>query len=88
MPADISSAGKPATSLPDFDLLTIPEVAVLLHCSKAHISHVIAGHVAGCPPIPAVRLGRRTLIRRGSLASWIEQNDKITTSPERGRKGA
>ena len=38
----------------DFDLLTLADVARLLHCSKAHVSHVIAGRVPGCPPIPAV----------------------------------
>jgi hypothetical protein len=71
-----------------FDLLTVTEVAGLLHCSKAHICNVLAGRVRGCNPIPSVRLGRRTLIRRGSLLLWIEENDKIAASPERGRKSA
>ena len=71
-----------------FDLLTVTEVAQLLHCSKAHVCNVVAGRVQGCQPIPAVRLGRRTLIRRGSLLLWIEENDKIAASPERGRKNA
>jgi len=89
--------------LNDFDLLTIPEVAELLHCSKAHISNVIAGRVAGCSPIPTVRLGRRKLVRRVTLASWIDHNetpaaahdnhrsglnDNLKLSPERGRKSA
>jgi len=81
----------------DFDLLTLADVAKLLHCSKAHVSHVIAGRVPGCLPIPAVRLGRRTLVRRESLVSWIERNehaaandnlrptnDNLTASPVRG----
>jgi len=88
MPPDTSYAEKPAASLEDFDLLTLAEVAALLHCSKAHVSHVISGLVAGCPPIPAVRLGRRMLVRRESLLTWIERNDKIVPSPERGRKDA
>ena len=29
--------------LDDFDLLTLAEVASLLHCSKAHVSHAVAG---------------------------------------------
>lgn len=66
MSTNTSNAEKHAASLADFDLLTLPEVAVLLHCSKAHVSHVINGLVAGCSPIPAVRLGRRTLVRRES----------------------
>jgi hypothetical protein len=88
MPTDTSHADKHVSSLACFDLLTLPEVAALLHCSKAHVSNVISGAVAGCPPIPAVRLGRRTLVRRESLMTWIERNDKIAPSPERGRKNA
>jgi excisionase family DNA binding protein len=91
---DTSYAEKPATSLQEFDLLTVAEVAALLHCSKAHICNVIAGRVPGCLPIPAVRLGRRKLVRRESLVSWIARNEHaansatIRTSPERGRKSA
>jgi hypothetical protein len=39
-----------------------------------------------------LRLGRRTLVRRESLFSWIEKNEHadgmIPLSPERGRKDA
>lgn len=62
--------------LGDFDLLTLAEVAELLHCSKAHVSNVVAGRVPGCSPIPAVRLGRRPLVRRATLFDWILQNEK------------
>jgi len=58
-----------------FDLLTMREVAKLLHCSKAHVCNAIAGKVRGCPPIPAVSLGRRKLVRRESLLHWIEENE-------------
>jgi hypothetical protein len=61
--------------LSDFDLLTLSEVAKLLHCSKAHVSKAVAGLVHGCPAIPAVSLGRRKLVRRASLLSWIEHNE-------------
>jgi hypothetical protein len=75
--------------LAEFDLLTLAEVAKLLHCSKAHICNAVAGRLPGCPPIPAVSLGRCA-----SLLSWIENNEqaanlaKIPVSPERGRKNA
>jgi hypothetical protein len=79
-------------ALDDFDLLTLVEVAKLLHCSKAHVSNVIAGRVRGCLPLPALHLGRRTLVRHESLAAWIERNehanDNLKASPERGRKSA
>jgi excisionase family DNA binding protein len=90
--------------LRDFELLTLSEVAEMLHCSKAHVSNVVGGRVRECPPMPAVRLGRRRLVRRSSLEAWIEANDRIavndnrkpvarndgkmTASPERVRKSA
>jgi hypothetical protein len=75
--------------LAEFDLLTLSEVAKLLHCSKAHICNAVAGRLHGCPPIPAVSLGRRKLVRRASLLLWIERNEqaavpaKIQASPVR-----
>ena len=66
--------------LDDFGLLTLTAVAELLHCSKAHISNVIAGRVPNCPPIPAVRLGRRKLVRREALHAWIEHNEQAAIS--------
>jgi hypothetical protein len=80
--------------LADFDLLTLAEVAKLLHCSKAHICNAVAGRLPGCPAIPAVSLGRRKLVRRASLLSWIENSEKaaiagkIPLSPERSRRNA
>jgi len=76
------------SNLQEFGLLSLAEVAELLHCSKAHVCNAVAGRLHGCPPIPAVRLGRRKLVRRESLLSWIAANDKIPSSPERGRKNA
>lgn len=75
-----------------FDLLTLAEVAKLLQCSKAHVSNAVAGRVRGCAPIPSVSLGRRKLVRRESLAEWIERNEaangNLGASLERGRKSA
>src|ERR1017187_3155506 len=52
------------TLLHDLGLLTMADVAELLHCSKAHVCKAVSGRVRGCPPIPAVSLGCRTLVRR------------------------
>ena len=80
------------TSHADFDLLTLAEVATLLHCSKAHVCNAVAGRLRGCPAIPSVSLGRRKLVRRETLLMWLEQNEqsggRIQESPERGRKSA
>ena len=39
-----------SSPLPDstFDLLTMADVARLLHCSKAHVCNIVAGRVQGC----------------------------------------
>jgi excisionase family DNA binding protein len=73
--------------LRNLDLLTMSEVAEMLQCSKAHVSNVVAGRVRGCAPIPAVRLGRRRLIRRTSLEAWIAENDRVTANDERKPAG-
>ena len=57
------------------DVLTLLEAAALLHCSKTHICNLVNGKVRGVPPIPAISLGRRKLIRRGSLCAWIGANE-------------
>jgi len=84
------------SSLADkFDLLTLSDVAALLHCSKAHVCKAVNGRVRGCAPIPCVSLGRRRLIRRESLRQWLEDNErvandaKLTTLPVRdaGKRG-
>jgi len=72
------------TSSNQFDLLTMAEVATLLHVSKAHVCNIAAGRVNGCAPLPAVRMGRRLLVRREALMVWIEQNEAASVSkPER-----
>jgi hypothetical protein len=60
-----------------FDLLTLSDVAALLHCSKAHVCKAVNGRVTGCAPIPCVSLGRRRLVRRESLRRWIESNERV-----------
>ena len=80
-----------SNALDSFDLLTLADAAALLHCSKAHISKAVSGRVVGCPPIPAVSLGRRKLIRREALRLWIEKNERVAfgaTIPESPVRGA
>ena len=53
-------------------VLTIKEVATFLRCSLADVCHLIAGKVIETKPLPAIKLGRRTLVRKESLASWLD----------------
>ena len=52
-------------------ILTLREVATQLRCSKAHLSHIVNGKVAGLPPLPVARIGRRVIIRREALLNWL-----------------
>ena len=58
------------------DVLTVPEVAEQLRCSKAHVFNLINGKVGGARPLPSLRLGRRRLVRRASLDEWITSNEQ------------
>ena len=57
-------------------LLTVAEVAADLRCSKAHVHNAINGKVTGVAPIPAIRMGRRVLVRRSALERWKRLNEK------------
>jgi excisionase family DNA binding protein len=56
-------------------LLTMAEVAQLLHCSKAHVCNLAGGRVRGCAALPAIHMGRRMLVRRESLLRWLTENE-------------
>ena len=66
------------------DVLTVPEVADELRCSKAHVHNLINGKVHGARPLPALRLGRRRVVRRAGLDEWIKANEQCydRSSPE------
>lgn len=66
------------------DILTLLEAAKLLRCSKAHICNLVNGRIPGVPPLPAVPLGRRKLIRRSSLYAWIGANEQPSRDVKMG----
>ena len=64
-------------SLPSLcQVMTVPEVARELRCSKAHVHNLINGQVREANPLPSVRIGRRRLVRRSSLDEWIKANEQ------------
>ena len=77
--------GEPAS---DTEILTVPEVAQKLRCSKAHVHNLINGRVSGVLPLPTIPLGRRRLIRKASLDRWATENERtilgdiLPASPE------
>lgn len=70
MHSDTATSGTFAVVVPA-TLLTLKEAAFELRCSKAHLSHIVNGKVAGLPPLPVARIGRRIIIRREALAKWL-----------------
>ena len=60
-------------------VLTLEEVAEELRVSKAHTAKLAAGKVSGVPPLPAIRLGRRVLVRRSSLERWKIDSEARTS---------
>ena len=61
-------------------ILTVPEVAEELRCSKSHVYKLIRGEVAGVTPLPAITLGTRRLVRRSTLERWKRENEAVSSS--------
>lgn len=57
-------------------ILTVPEVAADLRCSKPHVYNAINGKVPGVSVLPAITMGRRRLVRRSSLERWKVDNER------------
>jgi excisionase family DNA binding protein len=56
-------------------VLKIAEVASELQCSKSHVYNIINGKVRGVSTLPAIKMGRRTLVRRCTLEQWLRENE-------------
>jgi len=69
------AAGKPlalASSKNGGPVMTLNQTATYLGISKAHLSNVINGRVAGAPTLRHARVGRRVLIRRDWVDDFLE----------------
>ena len=67
-------------SISSEDLVTVAEVAAELRCSKPHVYRIIRGEVEHVSALPALSLGRRVLVRRGSLDRWKAANERCARS--------
>jgi len=65
-------AGHGATSIDSSFLLTVPEAARLLRISR-NLTYELVRQKA----LPHVRLGRRILVPRQRLESWVEEEAKL-----------
>ena len=62
---------------PENQVLTVSAIAREMNCSKAQIYKAINGLVTGVSPLPAIRLGRRRLVRRATLEEWKRANERV-----------
>ena len=60
-------------------ILNLAQAAAYLRISKAHLSNVLRGKVAGVPPVRSFRLGRRILIKRAWLEEWLDRPNRTDT---------
>lgn len=54
-------------------LLTPEEIASELRCSRAHVYNILSQRIQGLPVLSTIRIGRRTLVRRGAFQNWLLQ---------------
>jgi excisionase family DNA binding protein len=55
------------------EILRLSESAEYLRMSRSHLLNILNGRLAGIPPVPYIRLGRRLLFRRTALDGWLRQ---------------
>lgn len=66
-----SSASLSTSAAP---ILTMKEVALVLQCSKTHVSNLLSGKVPGVSRLSCLAMGRRKVVRREWLEQWMEAN--------------
>jgi excisionase family DNA binding protein len=67
------AAARGSTPTEKSPVLTLKQAAKYLRISKAHLSNVINGRVAGVPPLRHAPIGRRILIKQEWADEWLEK---------------
>ncbi len=71
-----NAAVSPGSQAVDHREIMDMNAANYLGVSRSHLSHILAGRIPSIPPIPHVRAGRRTLIRRAVIDQWIIEQEQ------------
>jgi hypothetical protein len=74
-PSPINASTAQSGESSNARVLTVPEIARELRCSKAHVHNIILGKVPGVTPLPSLSMGRRRVVRRTSFDAWMEANE-------------
>jgi hypothetical protein len=59
-------------------VFTLKQAAQYLQISKAHLSNVVNGKVAGVPALRCAHVGRRILIKRKWADEWLEKAGELS----------
>ena len=73
--------GDSLCQLPQYSadhVLTIPEVAAILRCSRAHVYNLINCRVSSTQRLPAIRMGRRVVVRWGAVKDWQREVEQAS----------
>jgi excisionase family DNA binding protein len=62
------------------ELLTIPEVTKALRVSKTTVLRLVNGDRAAPAKLPAVRIGRRILVRRETLEAFVRESEGLDSA--------
>jgi excisionase family DNA binding protein len=84
MDRDISVANGLSANAASGSVMTIPEVAAELRCSRSHVYKLLDGLVPDVSPIPHICLGRKKLVRRAALDTWKLQIENHSLSATLG----
>jgi excisionase family DNA binding protein len=60
----------------DSALMTLPEAARELRCSKSHLYRLLSGKQGG-PRLPVFHIGRKSFVRKQQLHAWIRSLEDI-----------
>jgi excisionase family DNA binding protein len=62
------------------ELLTIPEVTKALRVSKTTVLRLVNGDRVAPARLPAIRIGRRILVRRQTLEAFVRHSEGLDSA--------
>jgi len=84
MDREFSISNTSSSDAASLSVMTIPEVAAELRCSRSHVYKLLEGRVPDVSPIPHICLGRKKLVRREALERWKLQIENHSPSATLG----
>ena len=80
MSTNLSGAEFAQGGAPLSELLTVPEVTRALRVSKTTVLRLVNGDRVVPAKLPAIRIGRRILVRRETLEAFVRQSEGLDSA--------